>query len=106
MVPIEQSGIDLLFGRLETTTSHVRVSNGLNLEKSKLVAKLVKCIVYLIKLIEQLLWRVILEKNLKLVNFNKNDRNFAFFLRNILLTLSNLVTNQRGNENVQNRFEL
>lgn len=52
------------------------------------------------------MWRVVLEKNLKLIDFNENDRDFSFFLRYVLFTLSDLVPNQRGDKYVQNGLQL
>ena len=52
VVPVQQPGVDLLLSRFETTAGHVGISNGFNLQKTKLITKLIKCIIYLIKLIK------------------------------------------------------
>lgn len=106
MMSIQQPRLNLLLCWLETSTSHVSLSNCLNLLKPKLITKLIKSIINLVQKLNKLLSSIIPDDIIKFTKFNENNADFIFFIINgLLVQILFPVTYQRWNKYVQDRFE-
>jgi hypothetical protein len=101
MMPIQQPGVYFLLSRLETTTRHVSFSDSFNFLKTELVAELIIGIVNLVQELKEFGSCIVIDDGIKLVNINENNRDLAFFVRKVLLSRSDFVSNQRWHQNVE-----
>ena len=101
MMPIQQPCVDFLLSRLETTTRHVSFSDSFNFLKTELVAELIIGIVDLVQELKEFGSCIVIDDGIKLVNINENNRDLAFFVRKVLLSRSDFVSNQRWYQNVE-----
>ena len=105
VMSVQQSLVDLLLDRLEATTSHECPTYGLDLEQAVLVAKLVEHVEDLIKLLNEVSRRVRLHDLVEFINLNLNNSHFALIVREVLLTLLDLVADHGRYENIKNLLE-
>lgn len=101
MMSIQQSGINFLLSRLETTTRHVSLTDGFDFLEAKLVTKLIVGIVDLIQELQEFISCVAIDDCIKLVDVDEHNCHLAFFVGEVLLPRSNFVSNQRWYQNVE-----
>jgi hypothetical protein len=94
VVPVEQSAIDFAFCRLQTSTSHVGLTNCLNLLEPVLVAQLIEDIVKLVQESQQLFRGVVSHNVIEPVDVKEDQAHFSLGVREVLLALSHLVTDK------------
>lgn len=102
---VEKSLIDLLLDRLEATASRECSADGLNLEQAVLVAKLVKHVEHLIKLLNEVCSRVRFHDLIELINLNLDNGHFALIIRIVFLALLDFIADNSRYENVENLLE-
>ena len=77
VVPVQESGVNLLFCVFEAAACHICLAHCFYLLEAELIAELIECIVDLIQELKELGSRIAIDKAVKLVNINENDCHFA-----------------------------
>ena len=106
VMSVQQSSINFLFGWFKTSTSHICFTHCLNFLQSKLVAKLIKCVVNLIQKLEKLIAWVAIDNRIKVVDIHEHSGHLTFLVREVLFSLSNLISYKRWHQDIEDRLQL
>lgn len=103
---VQEPDVDLLFRRLQASTSEIGFTNCLNLLEPKLIAQLVQTIVDLIKEDHELVARVSFGNLIEVIDFNKDGGYLILIVQDAFFVLLVTIPNHRWYEDVENRFKL
>ena len=80
VVAAQKSIVNVFFYDFESTARHVCLSNRLNLLKTILLAKRIKCIIDAVQKFNELSTIILLSKTIESLDVNKDDCDFALRL--------------------------